>query len=289
MIDVIDEADPDEPLALMANFWLPHPPYVCPEPYFSMFDPDTFERPESVGKRFWGESPMHLLHLPGHFGSVITDEGWRTLWGVYLGMVRLLDDCMGRVIEALKARGFWDDALVVFTSDHGDMLGSHKMFQKMCMYEESVRVAMMAKPPGGGVTGRRRQLTQHLDLADTICDYAGLAPMATSQGESFRAVIEDESAPGRDEVFSEYNGNSGRSRKGTNVGHRSRHDDPRDLGQGPNGACRVPPDNGKSHPGNLLPQSGPDFPYEPTHPLDVGTIIHGSGKHQRGFIARGGR
>ncbi len=211
VIERIDQADPDEPLALLGNFWLPHPPYVVPEPYFSMYDPESLTLPASVGVRYGGESPMHLLHLPGQLGASITAEGWRKLWGVYLGMVRMMDDCVGRVIDALKRKGIWDDALVIFTSDHGEMLGSHRLFQKMCMYEESIRVAMMVKPPGGKTRGPRDQLTQHLDLAATICDYAGLEVMPTNQGRSFRGVVESLQAAGREEVFAEYNGNSGRS------------------------------------------------------------------------------
>ena len=211
IVEMIEQADPAEPLTLMGNFWLPHPPLSCPEPYFSMYDPDALELPETVGRWYEGQSPMQLINLPGHVAAGTTIAGWRRAWAVYLGMVRLLDDCVGRVVAALKARGLWDDALVVFTADHGEMLGCHRLFQKMCMYEESLRVPMLVKPPAGrGGPGVREQLTQHLDLAATICDYAGLEVMPGSAGRSFRAVVEDPAAAGRDEVFAEFNGNSGR-------------------------------------------------------------------------------
>jgi arylsulfatase A-like enzyme len=98
------------------------------------------------------------------------------------------------------------------------MLGCHRLFQKMCMYEAALRVPMLVKPPARGTgcsqpvfaPGVRGQLTQHLDLAATICDYAGLAVMPGSAGRSFRAVVEDPAAAGPDEVFAEFNGNSGR-------------------------------------------------------------------------------
>jgi len=218
MVEVIDGADPAEPLALMGNFWLPHCPLSCPEPYYSMYDPAEMRLPETVGEWCQGHSPMHLINLPGHVAAGTTMDGWRRAWAVYLGMVRLLDECLGRVIGALKRGGLWDDALVIFGVDHGEMLGVHRMFQKMCMYEDAVRVPMLIKPPGGGA-GVRQQLTQHLDLAATICDYcdlptslqAGLPVMPPSSGSSFREIIEDPAAPGREEVFVEFNGNSGRS------------------------------------------------------------------------------
>jgi choline-sulfatase len=210
MTELIEQADPSEPLALFGNFWLPHCPLVCPEPYFSMYDPDRVELPDNVGVWCDAHSPMQLANLPGHVAASVTPDGWRRAWAVYLGMVRMLDDCLGRVVEALKARGLWDDSLVVFSSDHGEMLGSHRMFQKMCMYEDSIRPAMLVKPPGGGVMGRREQLTEHLGLAATVCDYTGAEPPAGSAGVSFRPVVEGAAAAGAEAVFAEFNGNSGR-------------------------------------------------------------------------------
>lgn len=64
-----------------------------------------------------------------------------------MGLVRMLDHCVGRVLEELKRQGIYDDSLILFTSDHGEMLGSHGLFQKMCMYEESARVPLFMKFP----------------------------------------------------------------------------------------------------------------------------------------------
>jgi len=209
VVEVIESHDPAEPLALMGRFWSPHPPLSCPEPYFSMYDPDNLDLPETVGRWCPGQSPIHLANLPGHVSASLDIPGWRRAWAVYLGMVRLLDECIGRVIAALKARGLWDQAVVIFTCDHGEMLGSHRLYQKMCMYEEAVRVPMMVK--AGEAPGERMQLTQHLDMAATLCDYAGAAVPAASRGRSLRPLVEDPAAAGDEEVFAEYNGNSGRS------------------------------------------------------------------------------
>jgi len=215
MVELIESADPSEPLALMGMFWSPHCPLTAPEPYYSMFDPAAIELPETVGRWYDGQSPMQLINLPGHVAAGTTMAGWRQAWAVYLGLVRLLDEAVGRVIEALRRRGFLDDCLLVFTCDHGEMLGSHRLFQKMCMYEEAIRVPLLVRPPASrtvpGPGSNREQLTQHLDLAATICDYAGVAPPAGSAGRSFRALVEDPAAGGCDEVFIEFNGNSGRS------------------------------------------------------------------------------
>jgi len=213
MVEFIESSDPDRPLAMFCNFWAPHPPLAVPEPYFSMYDPQRIELPASVGEWYEGQPAMHLVNLPGFMGATADEQAWRRAWAAYFGLVTLVDECIGAVVDALKRRGFWDDALVIFTADHGEMLGSHRMFQKMCMYEESIRVPMFVKPPAAGqsLAGRRvSALTSHVDLTNTILDYAGLEQIPDGDGISLRGLVERGERPNRDEIFCEFNGNAGR-------------------------------------------------------------------------------
>ncbi len=212
-VEYIEQADPDEPLLLFANFWSPHCPLTAPEPYASMYDPDKIDLPENVGTWYPGQSAMQLVNLPGFLGAQVSEEDWRKAWAMYLGMVTLVDKSVGQVIDALKRRGFWDDALVMFTPDHGEQLGSHRLWQKMCMYEESIRVPMLTKAPrmersraGQRVSG----LTGHVDLMNTMYDYTGIGIDQASDGLSLRPLIEGGTDKIRDEIFSEFNGNAGR-------------------------------------------------------------------------------
>jgi arylsulfatase A-like enzyme len=66
----------------------------------------------------------------------------------YLGKMALVDDCVGRLVEAMKARGTWDNTLVIFTADHGEMMGAHGYLTKGRFYEESVRVPLVLRWPG---------------------------------------------------------------------------------------------------------------------------------------------
>ncbi|MCX7591835.1 MAG: sulfatase-like hydrolase/transferase, partial [Kiritimatiellae bacterium] len=91
----------------------------------------------------------------------------------------------------------------------GEMLGVHRLFQKMCMYEDAIRVPLLVKPPNG-LAGVRNQLTQHLDIPATICDYAGCEWPQPVQGQSMRRLIEEPCVTWIKEVFVEFNGNSGR-------------------------------------------------------------------------------
>jgi len=224
-VQFIERNSPDQPLALACLFWAPHPPLAVPAPYDSLYDADALELPANVGQWYDGQPAMQLTNLPGFMGATLSMDQWRQAWAAYLGLVTMVDHCIGRVIESLRRQGFWDDALVIVTADHGEMLGSHRMFQKMCMYEEAVRVPLFIKPPGrrdGGSTQRRGQLTSHVDLAGTICDYAGIDSPG-GDGMSLRAVIEQPDSRTREVVFSEFNGNAGRGffqRAAITAGHK---------------------------------------------------------------------
>jgi len=211
-VQFIERSSPDQPLALACLFWAPHPPLAVPQPYDSLYDADALELPANVGQWYDGQAAMQLTNLPGFMGATLSMAQWRRAWAAYLGLVTMVDHCIGRVIEALRQRGFWDDALVIVTADHGEMLGAHRMFQKMCMYEEAVRVPLFVKPPGcgdGGSAQRRGQLTSHVDLPATMCDYAGINWPA-GDGMSLRPLIEQPDSSTRQMLFTEFNGNAGR-------------------------------------------------------------------------------
>ena len=207
-----------KPFALFVNFWSPHCPLSCPEPYFSMYRPQDVPLPRDVGEYFPGQSPLHLLNCPGLTGRGRSLDDWRRSWAAYLGMVSLVDEAVGVVLDALRAAGRWDRTLIWFTADHGEMLGSHNLFQKMCLYDSAVRVPAMVKPPAsvGAAPGRIRALTQHLDVAPTVLDYLGAAQLATAStgalaGRSIRPQIQG-APPDPDRcIVTGYDGNSGRS------------------------------------------------------------------------------
>lgn len=206
----IEKADPSEPGLFVFQCWAPHAPLFTPEPWLGMYDPAAIELPENVGRWYEGMPPTILWGTGGQRGAHLQREEWRKIWAAYFGLVTLADHCLGRVISALKQRGIWDDALVIFTMDHGEAIGSHRMFEKMTMYEESARVPLFVKPPGGAA-GRRAHLASHVDIAPTICDYAGAAPIPKADGVSLRGPMDRPEEPWRDVVFSEFHGDQSRA------------------------------------------------------------------------------
>ncbi|MCL2641720.1 MAG: sulfatase-like hydrolase/transferase, partial [Phycisphaerales bacterium] len=139
-------------------------------------------------------------------------DEWRKTWAAYFGLVTLQDECIGRMVRALKDRGIWDNTLLIFTMDHGENLGAHCLSGKQVMYEESARVPMLVKPPGGKKIGeKRKQIANHVDIAATICEYASVDAPAGQQGRSLKAAVEDANVEWEDATFGDYHGEQGRS------------------------------------------------------------------------------
>lgn len=206
-VDALQQAPDDRPFALFCFLWLPHPPFVIPEPYCSMYDPGQIVLPPNVPGDQVGKPSMHLHHLPGQTGAGRSAEEWRATWASYFGCVTLVDECIGRVLSALDARGLADDTLIVFHPDHGEMLGAHQYFQKMVCYEESAHVPLMVAGPDIA-PGRCEALTSHVDILPTFLDYAGAPTPPQVQGSSLRPLLERSASAVHDAVFVEYNGNA---------------------------------------------------------------------------------
>ena len=150
--------------------------------------------------------------MHGTFGGVdLTNEsGWRTVRARYFGLVTLLDRAVGKMLRALDEAGSAYNTIVVFTSDHGDMMGDHGILAKCVMYEEALRVPLLMRVPWLGrgevrVPGRMSQI----DLVPTLLDLMGEDIPPECQGASRRGVLEGgDTLEGKD-AFVEWNGADG--------------------------------------------------------------------------------
>lgn len=207
-IAAIKNRDRKKPLLLNAMFLAPHPPFSIPEPYYSMISPGDFTLPENVGQWYFGQSPLQMYSLTGFIGSRYSRQQWAEIWAKYLGLVKLLDDEVGRVINALKEEGLYDKSIIVFTADHGEMLGSHSLWQKMCMYEESAKVPLVVKLPKSFQTSVKASnaLVSLVDVLPTLLEYNKLPLPQKLDGRSLMPLIEGK-ASGRNSIFIQYDGN----------------------------------------------------------------------------------
>lgn len=196
----------ERPFALFVNLWAPHPPLRLPEPYASLFPPDALDLPANIGLPARGEPPRRRGCVAAQLAAGVSMDGWRRVWAAHLGLVRLADDGLGRILRALEETGIDDRTVVIFTVDHGDHLGQHGMYQKMELYEQSVRVPLVVHMPGGAEKTFAMPVS-HLDVFPTLTDLAGTDPPAGLDGMSLSGAINTATAPPGRSVFCQYSGN----------------------------------------------------------------------------------
>jgi len=133
------------------------------------------------------------------------ENHWRKYIYSYYRMVEDVDRQVGLILQALRRTGQEENTLIVFTSDHGEGLASHRWTGKMMYYEEEAAVPLIVSFKGMTPAGRidREHLVSALDVLPTICDYAGIKGPAEMRGQSLRPIIEKPQKPGRQYVVSE--------------------------------------------------------------------------------------
>ncbi|MCF7816670.1 MAG: sulfatase-like hydrolase/transferase [Kiritimatiellales bacterium] len=171
----------------------PHGPHTIPDPYYDAVNPDTLPVPDNLHRPdYCAQDPScqsydKLMEFMG-------EAGVREYLRCYTGLVRKMDDQIGRLIQSLEQSGELEDTLIVFTADHGDMGGSHRTGGGKAIwefYDEIVKVPLIMFWPKGIPAGRRiKTMAEGVDVMPTILDYAGLPVSAQCQGRSLRPYVE---------------------------------------------------------------------------------------------------
>ena len=179
----------DGPFTLTCSFDPPHPPMVVQEPYYSMYPPEKIPVPESIDDPMT-DSPYRERSTKKdqlHYGD---QEQIQNMRSIYYGMVREIDDWMGEILDKLDQLGLADNTLVIFTSDHGELLGDHGMHSKVMFYEGSVHVPLLMRFPGRIKPGTVVEApVSTMDVCPTILDYLGMSVPETD-GISLRPFVE---------------------------------------------------------------------------------------------------
>ena len=132
-----------------------------------------------------------------------TDHQWSEYLYAYYRLVEIADAEVGRVLAALDQAGLTSNTVVVFTADHGEMMGSHQMVTKQKLYDEAAAVPLIIAPPAAKPGVDAKHLASGLDILPTLLDYAGIAAPAALEGKSLRPLVEGKSVAWRDFVASE--------------------------------------------------------------------------------------
>ena len=199
------------PWMLCVNFLEPHMPfYSCRD---GQYDPAEVDLPASFDHELGDDVPLKLRLFAkqyfdnGHSGLPLKGEAdWRRMIANYWGLVSLVDTHVGAILDELRRTSQWDDTIVVFTSDHGDMMGAHRLLAKCTMYQEVLRVPLLLRIPGLAEGGRFAQPVSQVDLAPTLLEAMGQTPPGHLAGYSWLPALRGESELAEKDVFVEWNG-----------------------------------------------------------------------------------
>lgn len=196
----------DAPLCMFLGLNFPHPTYQVEEPYYSAIDRSKLP-PRIDPKDCTGKNKMEQLIRGYQNLDALTDEDWDDIRAIYLGMTMKIDVLFGRLVQALKDAGIYDDCAIFVMSDHGDFTGDYGIVEKSqnCFEDCLSRVPFLIKPPKGDTVdaGISESLAELVDLYATVMDYAGVTPSHTHFGKSLRPVLRDRSASVREYAFCE--------------------------------------------------------------------------------------
>lgn len=195
----------------MIGFNRPHRPFDPPEPWNRMYDPQRLTLPPGWTEHWLPQDEQH-----GKYNFSLEDlneEGLRYTMAYYYACISQVDHQIGRVLQRLKAKGLYENTLILYTSDHGEYLGYHHLMGKInYLYDPIVRTPLIIKYPGQARRGETSSiLVNNIDLAPTILRQAGCEP-----GKLMKGLDLSQSEQGRDYIFTELGrGNEYMVRSGT--------------------------------------------------------------------------
>lgn len=181
----------DEPFFGVISFEQPHPPYRVPEPYASMFDPNTVELPGNHAvKRQFKPMAQDEDWWPWHDVGHMTDMDWRKSRTFYYGAIAMIDHAVGDIIKTAKEVGMYDDLTIIVLGDQGSMLGEHDLYDKgPYAYDELMRMPLIIRAPNVEPRIVNKQVSM-LDIAPTISEMMSLEPDGDVDGRSLVNLME---------------------------------------------------------------------------------------------------
>nr|WP_243896246.1 sulfatase-like hydrolase/transferase [Paenibacillus sp. F411] len=192
------ESHQHESWMCIAGFYSPHTPWVAPQRFLDLYDPDQLSVPNY---------PPHLESQRSD--SYFSDRELRSVKQGYYAMVSEVDEYVGKLLDRLDALGLSENTIVVFTSDHGEYLGEHLRYQKGYPGEDCIsRVPCIIRWPAGIQKPGRvfSGITEAVDILPTVLECCGIPVPASLQGKSLRPLLYNECFAGKEEALMEFKG-----------------------------------------------------------------------------------
>ena len=197
---VADLQNVTEPFFMHISFLKPHPPFVVSEPWHSLIDPDSLEPPITHGTKqeMINHHPI-LKNMMARYDDEnsypseinfpeLTKQDISRIQAVYLGMCAEVDSNIGKILKALDDSGQMDNTMIIFTSDHGEMLGDYWQWGKNGWWDQSYRIPLIVHTPNCK-TQLIDQMTESVDLAPTIIDWLDGDIPADWNGRSLLSIV----------------------------------------------------------------------------------------------------
>jgi arylsulfatase A-like enzyme len=198
-----------QPWFLHLGYYRPHPPFIAPAPYNTLYDPAEVPAPvraaspEVEGQQhpllaYYVQSVQQsqFFRTAQGLGSAMSTDQVRIMRTAYYGLISEVDAHLGRVIGYLKATGQYDQTLIVFTCDHGEQLGDHHLLGKIGYFDESFRIPLVIRDPSPAAAASRGrivdQFTETIDVMPTILSWVGADVPHTCDGRSLLPFLYDD-------------------------------------------------------------------------------------------------
>ncbi len=206
-VEWIHSYNGEKPFYLQICFPGPHDPFDSTQEYRDKYKAQ--------------EMPVGILEHPKqpYPGNVQFVLNWSGLDGMtqaqnqlmktfYYGKITLIDEWVGKIMKALEEKGLMDNTWIIYTSDHGEMLGDHMMSHKIVFYEGALRIPLIIRPPGGMSGWQSKGLTDQIDIATSLMDIANARPLENCEGRSLIPQVlagseSEDAQEGKDVVFSQ--------------------------------------------------------------------------------------
>lgn len=196
------------PFFMATHFYGPHLPYLLPRKYLEMYSPDLVDLPASRVETFENKPPVQRRYSEHWTDGTLSDDTWRSLIAAYWGYVTLIDEQIGRIVDALERLELWDSTAVAFTADHGEFTGAHRLHDKgPAMYDDIYRIPGLLRVPGAPGATSSPAFVSLVDYTATILDLAGIEADPEADGRSLLPLARgEEPADWREFITAEFHG-----------------------------------------------------------------------------------